>query len=163
LFDISTEPLAPLQSANALVYCHEAIRNISRKHGLHGTIYPKPFEKLSGIGSHIHLLMSPVDQHESFLAGLLENWRALAAFYMPNYDSRLRLRPEELIFWSQQNRSAALWKIKDGYWELRSVNGTANPYLVMTAILTAEIIGVEKEKNLTVKGPKKLVRNGLDR
>ncbi|TVY40557.1 Protein fluG [Lachnellula subtilissima] len=162
LFEISTEPMAPLQSADALVYCHETIRNISRQHGLHGTVYPKPFEKLSGVGSHMHLSMSRLDKHESFLAGLLENWRALAAFYMPNYDSNLRLKPEERIFWSLQNRTATHRKIKDGHWELRGVDATANPYLAMTAILTAGIIGLEKEKSLTIKDPKRLVFKGFE-
>lgn len=157
LFEISTQPMAPLQSADALVYCHETIRNISRKHGLHGTVYPKPFEKLSGVGSHIHLSISRLDKQENFLAGLLENWRALAAFYMPNFDSNLRLRPEEQIFWGLQNRTATHRKIKDGHWELRSVDATANPYLAMTAILTAGMIGLEKEKSLTMKDPKKMV------
>jgi len=159
LFEISTGPMAPLQSADALVYCH---RNISRKHGLHGTVYPKPFEKLSGVGSHMHLSMSRLDKHENFLAGLLENWRALAAFYMPNYDSNLRLKPEERIFWSLQNRTATHRKIKDGHWELRGVDATANPYLAMTAILTAGIIGLEKEKSLTIKDPKIAVFKGIE-
>ncbi|TVY48103.1 Protein fluG [Lachnellula occidentalis] len=162
LFEISTEPMAPLQAADALVYCHETIRNISRKHGLHGTVYPKPFEKLSGLGSHIHLSMSRLDKHENFLAGLLEYWRPLAAFYMPNYDSNLRVRPEERIFWSLHNRTATHRKIKDGHWELRGVDGTANPYLALTAILTAGVIGLEKEKRLTMKDPKRMVFEGME-
>lgn len=116
-FEISIEPLPPLQSADALVYCHEAIRNISSKHGVHGTVFPKPFEKLSVVGSHYHLSMSRLDKQESFLAGLLENWTALAAFYMPNYDSNTRVSPDSRVFWSQQNRTATHRKIKDGYWE----------------------------------------------
>jgi glutamine synthetase len=161
-FEISTEPLAPLQSADALVYCHEAIKNICRKHGLRGTVFPKPFEKLSRVGSHYHLSMSPVDKHESFLAGLLENWTALAPFYMPNYDSHLRLKVNEQVCWSLNNRSATHRLMRDGYWELRDVDGTANPYLTMMAILTAGMIGFEKEKSLTMEDPKQFFMEGLD-
>jgi len=161
-FEISTEPLPPVQSADALVYCHEAIRNICRKHGLRGTVFPKPFEKFSRVGSHYHLSMSPVDKHESFLAGMLEHWTALAAFYMPNYDSHLRLKLNEKVCWSLDNRSATHRKMRDGYWELRGVDGTANPYLTLMAILTAGMIGFEKEKRLTMEDPKQFFMEGLD-
>lgn len=156
-FEISTEPLPPLQAADALVYSQEAIRTICFKHGLHATMHPKPFEKLSGVGSHMHLSISQTDKEESFLAGILESWAALAAFYMPNFDSYARVMPDQFVFWSMNNKSAAIRKIKSGHWELRSVDGTANPYLTMLAILTAGLLGFESGKGLTMKDPKKFM------
>jgi glutamine synthetase type III len=66
---MSLEPLGPLQAEDALVYCEEAIKNIVRQHGLRATLYPKPFEKLTGIGLHHHLSISRKDKEEAFLAG----------------------------------------------------------------------------------------------
>jgi glutamine synthetase len=164
-FEISTEPLPPLQAADALIYSRETIRTICFNHGLCATMHPKPFEKLGGCGSHVHLSISPTEREESFLAGLLESWRALAAFYMPNFDSYARVKPGEAgewVFWSLSNRSAAIRKIKSGHWELRAVDAIANPYLTLLAILTAGMLGLEKDQELTMKDPKKILYPGVE-
>lgn len=164
-FEISTEPLPPLQAADALIYSQETIKTICFNHGLHATMHPKPFEKLGGVGSHMHLSISRTEKEEAFLAGLLQSWAALAAFYMPNFDSYARVSPGEAgqwLFWSTNNRSAAIRKIKSGHWELRAVDGIANPYLTLLAILTAGLLGFEKDQELTMKDPKKMVYPGIE-
>jgi glutamine synthetase len=161
LFEVSIEPLAPLQSADALIYCKEAIKTICFKHGLRATMFPKPFEKLSGVGIHHHLSISRKDKEESFLAGLLENWKSLAAFYMPNFDSCTRVRPNEWITWGLRNKTMAINKVHDGHWELRSIDGTAHPHLTMLAILSAGIQGLEKNAHLVMKDPKKIMLAGF--
>jgi glutamine synthetase len=161
-FEISTEPLPPLQAADALIYSQEAIKTICFNHGLHATMHPKPFEKLTGVGSHMHLSISRIDKEEAFLAGLLDSWAALAAFYMPNFDSYSRVRPAQFVFWSTNNRTAAIRKIKRGHWELRGVDGMANPYLTLLAILTAGLLGFEKDQELIMKDPKKIMWKGID-
>ncbi|KAE8443441.1 hypothetical protein EG329_001838 [Mollisiaceae sp. DMI_Dod_QoI] len=158
VFEISTEPLPPLQSADALVYCQEAIKVICRKHGLHGTMFPKPFEKLTGIGLHYHLSMSQNDHENSFLSGLLDHWKALAAFYMPNYDSYTRVRPGQQVTWGFENRTAAIRKIRaGGRWELRAIDGTANPHLSMLAIITAGMLGLENGQELKMSDCQKIM------
>jgi glutamine synthetase len=160
--EISLEPLAPLQAEDALIYCEEAIKNICRQHGLRATLYPKPFEKLTGIGLHHHLSISQKDKEDAFLAGLLHSWKSLAAFFMPNYDSNVRVLPGEWINWSFQNKSATIRRVRPGHWELRGIDGTANPHLAMTAILTAGLLGISKDKKLTIKDHKKIAMTGFD-
>jgi glutamine synthetase len=162
LFEISLEPLSPLQSADALIYSKEAIKTTCFKHGLRATMFPKPFEKLSGIGIHHHLSISPKDNEESFLAGLLENWKSLAAFYMPNYDSYSRVRPNQWITWGLRNKTATINKVHNGHWELRSIDGTTNPYLTMLAILSAGMQGLEKKTDLVIKNLNKIMLVGFD-
>ena len=162
LFEISLEPLAPLQSGDALIYCKEAIKTICLKHGLLATMFPKPFEKLSGVGIHHHLSISRKDNEESFLAGLLENWKSLAAFYMPNFDSYTRVRPNEWITWGLRNKTMVINKVHDGHWELRSIDGTAHPHLTMLAILAAGMQGLEKKADLVRKDPKKIMLAGFE-
>ncbi|KAF8848793.1 glutamine synthetase/guanido kinase [Acephala macrosclerotiorum] len=113
VFEILTEPL-PLQSADTLVYCQESIKSICRKHGLHGTMSPKPFEKLTGIGLHYNVSMSPNDKEDSFLVGLLDHWKALAAFYTSNYDNYTGVKPGAQGTWAFENRTAAIRKIRAG-------------------------------------------------
>ena len=164
-FEISTEPMPPLQAADSLIYSQETIKTICFSHGLHATMHPKPFEKLGGCGSHMHLSISRTEKEESFLAGILESWTALAAFYMPNFDSYARVTPGEgaqWVFWSLSNRSAAIRKIKSGHWELRAVDAIANPYLTLLAILTAGMLGFENGQELTMKDPKKFLYPGIE-
>lgn len=161
-FEISTEPLPPVQAADALIYSQEAIKTICFNHGLHATMHPKPFEKLQAAGSHMHLSLSRTEKEESFLAGLLESWASLAAFYMPSFDSYTRVMPGQWVFWSTANRSAAIRKIKSGHWELRGVDGTANPYLALLAILTAGMLGFDSDKELVMKDPKKIMWKGIE-
>ncbi|KAI9050352.1 hypothetical protein LZ554_005518 [Drepanopeziza brunnea f. sp. 'monogermtubi'] len=150
-FEISTEPLPPLESADALYFCHETIRTIVASHGLRATMYPKPFEKSSSTGSHYHLSISRTEKGDSFLAGLLGSWRALSAFYQPNYDSNTRTRPGARVTWGIENKSASIRKVHDGYWELRGPDATANAYLALMAIITAGLMGIDSGKELKMK------------
>jgi len=42
MFEISAEPLSPLEAADALVFSHETIKGICSNHGLQATMHPKP-------------------------------------------------------------------------------------------------------------------------
>ncbi|KAL1985617.1 hypothetical protein VTN96DRAFT_7597 [Rasamsonia emersonii] len=154
LFEISLEPLPPVEAVDAVVYGQETIKTVCANHGLRGTMFPKPFEKLFTAGLHYHLSISRVDKQESFLAGLLGSWASLAAFCMPNYDSYTRVTRGQDVFWGYENRTAMIRKVSDGHWELRAPDGTSNPHLTLAAILAAGLKDVEEGKPLTVQDPK---------
>ncbi|KAK0112246.1 hypothetical protein ONS96_001495 [Cadophora gregata f. sp. sojae] len=156
-YEISTEPLPPLQSADAMYFCHETIRALCAQHGLRATMFPKPFEKHSIVGSHYHISISQKEREDSFLAGMLASWRALAAFYQPNYDSNSRLRPGERITWGVENKTASIRKIRSGHWELRGPDATANVYLALMAIITAGLTAVDNGKELKMKNATKIM------
>lgn len=155
-FEISTEPLPPLQAADALYFCQETIKGICASHGLHATMFPKPVEKGTIIGAHYHISISQKSHEDSFLAGLLASWRALAGFYMPNFDSHERVLPGERISWGLQNKSCTIRKIRSGHWELRGPDATANSYLALLGIITAGLAGLESKKKLTMKSNTKI-------
>ncbi|KAG4438592.1 hypothetical protein IFR05_005916 [Cadophora sp. M221] len=156
-YEISTEPLPPLKSADALYFCHETIRGICAQHGLRATMFPKPFEKHSVVGSHYHLSISQKEKEDSFLAGMLASWRGLAAFYQPNYDSNSRLRPGERITWGVENKTASIRKFRSGHWELRGPDSTANTYLALMAIITAGLTAVDSGRELKMKNVTKIM------
>ena len=58
----------------------------------------------------------------------MAKWAALAAFYMPNYDSHRRIYEEEWGAWSFGNRLTAICTIKSGYWV--SVFVATLPFLI---------------------------------
>ena len=159
-YEISTEPLPPLQSADALYFCQETIRAVCAQHGLRATMFPKPFEKNSIVGSHYHLSISQKEKEDCFLAGLLASWRALAAFYQSNYDSNARVRPGERITWGLENKTTSIRKIRSGHWELRGPDATANAYLALMAIITAGLTAIDNGKELKMKNVTKIMVPG---
>jgi glutamine synthetase len=162
--EISTEPLPPLQAADALIFSHEAIKTICANHNLHATMYPKPFGELEPtVGLHTHISISRLEKESCFLAGVIDSWAALAAFYMPNYDSNSRLFEDEWVSWGSGDKSKCIRKVNEGHWEFRSVDATSNVYLVLLAIFTAGLAGFEAERQLTVKDPKKCAFKAMSR
>lgn len=53
------------------------------------------------------------------------------------------------VTWGTQNRETPLRKIEDSHWELKCVDGLANPYLAMAAILLAGASGFIAREELT--------------
>ena len=138
LFEMQTEPLSPLEAADAVIYMHETIKAVAVKHGFHATMHPKPFDKTHGVGQHMHIsLSSQSEKDDSFLAGVLASVPAISAISMPNYDSYLRasFAGGEWVSWDMENRLCSIRKIRRAYWEFRFIDCTANNYLVLTAIL----------------------------
>ena len=157
MFEISTLPLPPVCAADALIYAHETIKSMAYKHGFHATIHPKPFEKRNAVGSHIHLSLSSSQNADHFLAGLLRSIPAICAFSMPQIDSYERSRSSpggggKWVSWGPENRSCPIRKIKDAHWEIRCIDGTANIYLTLAAILGAGLAGIERKEELKMKG-----------
>ncbi|KAK5989363.1 Protein fluG [Cladobotryum mycophilum] len=153
IYEISTEPLPPMEAVDALVYCQETIRAVCARNGLWATVYPKPFEKLEPVGRHIHLSISKPGLGPSFLAGLMAETPALTAFMMPSYESytRTEMCGYGWVTWGLQNRTAAYRQIRDGYWEIRQPDGCMNPYLGLASIIYAGLEGIRKELPLVVK------------
>jgi len=97
LFEISTEPSKTLQAVDDLIYSCESIKTICAKVGLQATMFPKPFDFPGTAGLHYHISMSPVQEENCFLSGILGSWPALAAFIMPNFDSYSRVRQGQSV------------------------------------------------------------------
>lgn len=53
------------------------------------------------------------------------------------------------VTWGTQNRETPLRKIEDSHWEIKCVDGLANPYLAMAAILLAGASGFIAREQLT--------------
>jgi len=155
VFEISLEPLPPMEAVDAMVYAHQAIRSIALRHGFHATMHPSVFEKGVHIGEHLHVSLSN-NHHanqDSFLAGLLATVPALCAFAMPNPESYDRIEgvTGDHVCWGTDNRACPIRKIYDAHWELRFPDGTANPYLLLAGVIAAGVHGIEEEMELTIK------------
>ena len=143
------------------------IRNAAKASGKTATFMPKPIFGEAGNGLHVHMLLmkdgKPVFHDEAgysglsreahwFMGGLLKHARSLCAFTNPSTNSFKRLVPgyeaPVTIGYATSNRSAVIRipayakSPESRRFELRSPDGTCNPYYAYAAILMAGIDGM---------------------
>lgn len=160
-----------MEAADALVHTRELIRNVAAKYGLRATFAPKPFPSSAGTGAHTHISLhsgsesKPRDGlasfEKSFLAGVLEHLQALPALTLPIPPSFKRVSDHSwaggtYICWGTENREAPIRLVNESSpssrrFEMRFIDGTACPYLVLAGILTAGLDGLHKRQELTMK------------
>lgn len=163
---------APLPAAaDRQIAVRETVRGVALRHGLTASFAPKPFPDQAGSGCHVHLslwrdgrnlMYDPEGQlglsrlGRSFVAGLLAHLPALLAITCPSVNSYLRLAPNmwssAFTCWGLDNREAAV-RVASTFKsrveastnvELKAVDGSANPYLALGAIVAAGLDGVRR-------------------
>lgn len=157
-FEFITAPLAPLNAVDTLLATRDIIYTIAEKHGLKATFTPKPFPMTAGTGAHVHISMTPepkVPVYEAFYAGVLKNLREIMAFTYSGPASYERMADStwsggRYVAWGRQNREVPLRKIEGSHWEFKCMDGLANPYLALAAILTVGLKGIEDGEVLTI-------------
>jgi glutamine synthetase len=151
-----TGPLPPLEAVDAVTASRNIVYSVAEKHGMKATFIPKPFPTACGTGAHVHLSMTPEERHPSFYAGILKHLRAISAFTYSNASSYDRMQDSvwsggRYVAWGSQNRETPLRKIAASHWELKCMDGLANPYLALAAVLGAGLQGVLDAESLTLK------------
>lgn len=152
-------PETPLKAVDCLIIARQTIKSIVEKYGLHATLHPRPFPDGAGTGSHVHISLNSVDEQElprteSFFAGILNQFRAIAAFTLPQEASYDRVTPGicsggSFIAWGWDNRETILRRIRVNRFEVKMMDGLANPYLSLCAMLAAGLDGMLTKDPLT--------------
>lgn len=174
-YEFVMDPLQPLAAVDALICAREIIISVASKHGMRATFVPKPYLNGVGSGSHVHVSMTPPKSHRHFLAGLLKHLAAIVAITQPNIASYERVADSTWsggetnhppicapassntavlgtwIAWGTQNREVPIRYISDSRYEIKCVDGFANPYLALSAILGAGLQGVLDSEQLLHK------------
>ncbi|PSR77454.1 hypothetical protein PHLCEN_2v7885 [Hermanssonia centrifuga] len=170
---IVTGPLTPLEAADALVHTRETIYNVASKHGLRATFAPRLYSNSCGSGAHAHIsvhkrgdLKTGADAHlaptlsrseRSFLQGVLAHVPALCALTLPTTFSYARVLDGiwsggTYAAWGSENREAAVRLCgTEGqhHFEVRFIDGTANPHLVLAGLVGAGAHAVKERALLT--------------
>ncbi|KAF7967791.1 hypothetical protein HWV62_33029 [Athelia sp. TMB] len=175
-YEVVTGPLPPLESCDALIHTRETITNIAAKHGLRATLAPRLYMDSAGSSCHTHLSIHssapatalptpapnsslPLTQHESFfLASLLDHLPAITAFTLPQTSSYKRMMDGAwsggtYVSWGTENREAPVRlcnaaSSSSRNFELRFIDGLANPYLTLASILGAGTLGITSQQQL---------------
>lgn len=168
-FEMSIAPRDPLAAADAAMVVRQTVRAVTGRHGLTASFAPQVGPD-TGNGAHVHLSLwdgdrnmhsggdGPAGMHErgeSFVAGILRELPALVGVTVPTCLGYLRLQPHHwsgaMQCWGTENREAALRFIAgptaataaSANVEVKPVDGTANPYLTVGALLAAGLRGLD--------------------
>ena len=158
------------EMADATINIKYVIHNTAYKFGKTATFMPKPVYGEAGSSMHVHMLLykggKPVfydakgysqlsKEAHYFMGGILKHIDSLCAFTNPSTNSYKRLVPgfeaPVTVGYATSNRSAAIRipnYVKDPKlrrFELRSPDGTANPYFCFAAILMAGLDGIKNK------------------
>jgi glutamine synthetase len=171
--ELSVSPLDPVGAADRVVLVRQTIRAVSANHGYRVSLSPALAPDGVGNGAHVHFSVWAGDDNllarrngaisaegESWLAGILDALPALVAVGAPSVASYLRLQPQRWAgpwqCWGRENREAGL-RLIDGSAssegaaanaEVKVFDATANPYLVVGALIAAGLDGIRRGLNL---------------
>lgn len=157
-FELVLPALPPIEAVDTLLHARGVMSALATNAGYRMTLHPKPFGiKDAGNACHAHLSISSPpgakpEVYESFYAGILKHLPGILAFAYSSPASYERMVDSSWsggrwVAWGTQNRETALRKIEDSHWEVKTLDGMANPYLAMSAYLLAGIHGaLAKEK-----------------
>ena len=161
-----------LRTADHLMTCRYAIKEIARRNGVHASFMPKPLSEENGSGMHTHQSLLADDGRNAFfdpndslhLSALARGYLAGLLYYAPEIigvcaqwvNSFKRLVPgyeaPVYVTWASRNRSSMI-RIpmyqagKEGATriEFRAPDSACNPYLAFAVMLHAGLKGVENE------------------
>ena len=160
-FELVLAALPPLEACDALLHARQVLESSAAHHGLRVTLHPKPFATVCGSASHAHLSVRSTapgggdgpEVYEPFYAGILNHLPALLAFTYASPASYERMADGcwaggRWITWGTLNKETPLRKCDGAHWEFKVLDGLANPYLVIAAVLGAGIQGVKSGEPL---------------
>ena len=171
-FEMNWDYSDSLTTADRHVFFKFIVKTIAEKYGLRATFMPKPFENLTGNGCHAHISLWNGDKNlfldkgdrlgltrlaYYFLGGVLHSAEGLSAFFNPSINSYRRIdapAPDSGASWSPSkisytgNNRTHMIRIPDpGRFELRLMDGSANPYLLQAGIIAAGMDGMEQKRD----------------
>ena len=161
-----------LKTADRHTFFKFMVKTIAEKHDLRATFMPKPFENLTGNGCHSHISLWKgkknifLDKHDklglskiayNFLGGIMRHASSLSTFFNPTINSyrRINAAPTKSgatwspssISYTGNNRTHMIRVPDPGRFELRLMDGSANPYLLQASVLAAGMEGLSKRIN----------------
>ncbi|KAL8726133.1 MAG: hypothetical protein Q9181_006170 [Wetmoreana brouardii] len=150
-YEFVMDPMEPLAAVDSLICARDIIATVASKFNMRATLVPKVFPSAAGSGEHVHVSMTPPEKHQHFLAGLLKHLNGILALTYPNAASYERVSDSTWsgaallgtwIAWGTQNRETPIRYISGSRYEIKCVDGFANPFLALGAILGSGLRGI---------------------
>lgn len=164
-FEINLNHQDALRAADDAWLFKALVKGLARKHGFAATFMAKPYAEEAGNGMHVHFSVVDEDGNNVFddgtergsdlllqaVAGCLAAMPASTLIFAPHGNSYERLVPGAHAptgaAWAYENRTAAI-RIPGGSpkarrIEHRTAGGDINPYLMLSVVLGAALVGIE--------------------
>ena len=163
-----------LVTADRHVFFKFMAKALAEKHGVRATFMPKPFNNLTGSGCHAHVSVWDTAGKKNlfndpkgelgisklgyqFLGGLMHSADALCAWFNPTINSYKRINAPvtasgatwspNTITYSGNNRTHMIRIPDAGRFELRLMDGAANPYLLQAGVVAAGLDGAANDRD----------------
>ena len=171
-FEMNWDYSDALTTADRHVFFKFMVKSIAEQHGYRATFMPKPFMDLTGNGCHAHVSVWEKDNNVfldeagelglsktayEFLGGIVHSARGLCSIFSPTVNSYKRInapRTRSGASWSPNsvtytgNNRTHMIRIPDaGRFELRLMDGAANPYLLQAGIALAGMDGMDNHRD----------------
>ena len=168
-FEMNWGPSDPLTTADRHNFFKFMVKTLAEEQGFRATFMPKPMERLTGNGCHVHfslwdgegkvnlmsgegeLGLSELAYH--VIGGILRNARDMALITNPVVNSYKRINAPATMSgatWSPNtvtyggnNRTHLIRIPADNRIEVRLADGATNPYLLQAAVLAAALDGIQ--------------------
>jgi glutamine synthetase len=162
-YELDLAALPPVALADAVVFAKQVVKEAAARAGLRATFMPRPFDGEPGSGLHLHQHVEGLvvdggldEDGRVFVAGQLAHARGLSALAAPTVNSykRLHAGPEApgAVVWAHKNRAALIrlssFRGREASIEYRGADPSANPYLLIAALLASGAHGLEAEIEL---------------
>jgi glutamine synthetase type III len=171
-FEMNWQYADILVTADRHAFFKYMVKSIAESHGERATFMPKPFLNLTGNGCHMHVSVWDLAGRKNlfddtkgelgnsqlsyqFLGGIIANAEALCSFFNPTVNSYKRINaPVTLsgatwapntVSYTGNNRTHMIRIPEPGRFELRLMDGAANPYLMQAGVLAAGLDGIERK------------------
>ena len=169
-FELSVGPADPVGAADSILLVRHTIRAVTNRAGMRCSFAPAIVAGGIGNGCHLHTSLwrearslmtggpGPYglsDDAQAFVAGVLDGLPALLAVGTPSVASYLRLIPQRWSApyqcWGRENREAGVRLVAtsaEANVEVKCLDASANPYLLVGAVLALGLAGIERELRL---------------
>lgn len=163
-----------MKTADRHVFFKFMAKTLAEQHGCRVTFMPKPFNHLTGNGCHAHVSVWDKDGKKNlfhdpkgelgisrlgyrFLGGIMHSADSLTAWFNPTVNSYKRINAPvtasgatwapNTVTYTGNNRTHMIRIPDEGRFELRLMDGAANPYLMQAGIAAAGLDGVENDRD----------------
>jgi glutamine synthetase len=173
-FEMNWDYQDTLETADRHVFFKFMTKAVAELHGMRATFMPKPFANLTGSGCHAHVSLWDMEgkknrfMHKTdemglsklayqFLGGIVHSADSMAALYIPTINSYKRIDADvtssgatwspNAITYSGNNRTHMIRIPDRGRFELRLMDGAANPYLLQAGVIASGLDGMANKRD----------------
>ncbi|KAH7025762.1 uncharacterized protein B0I36DRAFT_293428 [Microdochium trichocladiopsis] len=159
-YEIVLSALPPMEACDTLLHARQIIESVVARHDFRVTLHPKPFPRACGTATHMHLSVTSKNDgskadaertYKLFYGGIMDHMAAILAVTYPSPASYERMVDSfwaggRWITWGTQNKEAPLRQCEGSHWEFKTMDGLANPYFAVTAVLSAGLDSILRTK-----------------